>query len=278
MHGEHMRRILGSVSNVKAKLLLLFSVMGILLVISAPVVTSVFVDLTSPSVTVSMSSTAAVFVDPVNILNESLQSGSTFTVQVNVSDVNDLFAWQVNMSWNSSILNVSSIISGEFLARADNQTSSEALGGVVINSTDNVQGYGLFAESILGDVAGISGNGTLVSVEFLVLEYGWTDLNISVSGTLPTTLLDSAGSSVTFTTVGGYFSNKIVGDVDGDGDVDRYDYGYLAQAYGTSIGDLNFNPSADIWGDPSDPDPSIPDGDVDRYDYGILALNYGQSI
>jgi hypothetical protein len=121
-------------------------------------------------------------------------------------------------------LNVSRIIPGEFLARADNETSSETLGGVVTNSTDNVPSYGLFAESILGDVAGISGNGTLVSIEFLVLEYGWTDLNISVSGTLPTTLLDSAGISVTFTTVGGYFRNKIPGDIDGDRDVDPFDY------------------------------------------------------
>jgi len=185
---------------------------GVLLVISAPVIGSVFVDLISSSATVAcMSSTAAVFVDPVAILNESLQSGSTFTVYVN-----DLFTWQVNMNWNSSILNVSRIILGEFLARADNETSSEALVGVVINSTDNAQGYSSFAESILGDVGGISGNGTLVSIEFLVLEYGCTNLTISVSGTLPTTLLDSAKGSITFTTVDGYFRNKIPGDIDGD--------------------------------------------------------------
>jgi len=34
----------------------------------------------------------------------------------------------------------------------------------------------------------------------------------------------------------------------------------------------------DIWGDPTDPDPSVQDGDVDRYDYGILAQNYGKSV
>ena len=148
-----------------------------------------------------LTSSTTVSVDPVNILNESLQSGSNFTVHVNVSDVTDLFTWQIHMTWNSSILNVSRIIPGEFLARSVDDTSSEALGGVVINSTDNGQGFSLFAESILANVTGITepGNGTLVSVEFLVLDYGWSNLAISVSGDFPTTLLDSDGSSIAFT-------------------------------------------------------------------------------
>ena len=33
--------------------------------------------------------------------------------------------------------------------------------------------------------------------------------------------------------------------------------------------------AGDIWGDPDDPDPSIPDCDVDRYDYARFALAYG---
>jgi len=172
------------------------------------------------------------------------------------------------MSWDSSILNVSRIIPGEFLARADNQTSSEALGGVVINSTDNAQGYGLFAESILGDVAGISGNGSLVSIEFLVVGYGWTNLTISVSGTLPTMLLDSAGGTITCTKTDGYFINKLFGDFDGDGDVDPDDFNIFAGAYGTSVGDPAYNPEADFDND----------GDVDPDDFNVFAGNYGESL
>jgi len=256
---------LGSVNDVKVKLLLLFSLLGILLVISAPFATSIFVNLMSSSAT---SSTTTVFVDPLNLINETLQAGSKFTVHVNVSDVNDLFTWQVNMSWDSSILNVSRIIPGEFLARADNQTSSEALGGVVINSTDNAQGYGLFAESILGDVAGISGNGSLVSIEFLVVDYGSTDLNISVSGTLPTVLLDSAGGTITYNKTDGYFSNKILGDIDGDGDVDGFDFGTFALAFGSEKGEPRYNPEADL----------DHDGDIDGFDFGTFALNFGRHV
>jgi len=57
----------------------------------------------------------------------------------------------------------------------------------------------------------------------------------------------------------------MLGDVDGDGDVDRYDYGLFAGAYGTSEGDPDFDPRCDF----------DDDADVDRYDYGILAQNYG---
>ena len=256
---------MGSVNDVKVKLLLFLSLLGILLVISAPFATSIFVNLMSSSAT---SSTTTVFVDPLNLINETLQAGSKFTVHVNVSDVNDLFTWQVNMSWDSSILNVSRIIPGEFLARADNQTSSEALGGVVINSTDNAQGYGLFAESILGDVAGISGNGSLVSIEFLVVDYGSTDLNISVSGTLPTVLLDSASGTITYNKTDGYFSNKILGDIDGDGDVDKFDFGAFALAFGSEKGEPRYNPEADL----------DHDGDIDGFDFGTFALNFGRQI
>jgi len=60
---------------------------------------------------------------------------------------------------------------------------------------------------------------------------------------------------------------KILGDIDGDGDVDRYDFGTFAGAYGTSEGDPNYVPEADL----------DRDDDIDRYDYGIFAGNYGKT-
>ena len=209
------------------------------------------------------SSTPTVFVDPVNILDETKQSGSLVTFHVNVSDVTDLFAWQVNVTWDTAILNVSRIIPSEFLATSADLTSSEIL-GFVINSTGSV----LAAEAIMADTTGISGSGRLVSIEFEVVGYGSTDLTVSVSGTLSTMLLDSAGGSVIYVTTDGYFSNKIPGDVDGDGDVDRYDFlDYFLPAYGSKFGDDNYNPECDL----------DRDGDVDRYDFLDYFLpNYGR--
>ncbi|MFQ5805572.1 MAG: hypothetical protein ACE5I3_03870 [Phycisphaerae bacterium] len=55
------------------------------------------------------------------------------------------------------------------------------------------------------------------------------------------------------------------GDVDGDGDTDLSDLAALLAAYGTSIGDPNYNPNADF----------DQDGDVDLSDLASLLSDYG---
>jgi hypothetical protein len=229
------------------------------------------------------SSSPQIFVTPAIVQDDTKQVGAVFSVDVNVTEAPDLFAWQINMSWNPAILSVNNIVAGEFLLRTSspNKTASFELGHV-INVTEDVQGYTCMSESILGDVAGISGNGTLVSIEFLVVGYGSTDLNLSLSETLPTLLLDSTMASITIEVEDGSFSNLLPGDIGGDtggtppdGDVDRYDFGYFADAYGSSVGDSNYNSLADLQGDTAG---SPPDGDVDRYDFGAFADNYGRSI
>jgi hypothetical protein len=54
-------------------------------------------------------------------------------------------------------------------------------------------------------------------------------------------------------------------DVDGDGDVDRYDYGEFSDAYLTTRGDLRWDSRCDF----------DADGDVDYDDFNIFAANYG---
>ena len=287
---------MGPVTNVKAKLLFFVSLLGILLIISTPLVNSVFVNLTSPTETVPLSSTATVFVDPSFIFNDTCQSGSTFTVRVNVSDVVDLYTWQVNMSWDPSILNVSSLTAGEFLlqtASADKTASFQI--GSVINATDNVEGYTGMAESILGDVSGITGNGTLVSIEFLVVGYGESNLTINVVGTLSTMLIESTNSSIEFTTVDGFFRNRFISDIRGpegppgfyppDGTVDGRDYSFIGAAFGTVSTDpewetLNYK-IADTRGPFEDPPGSgfyAPDGVVDGRDYSYCGAEFGKTI
>jgi parallel beta-helix repeat protein len=59
----------------------------------------------------------------------------------------------------------------------------------------------------------------------------------------------------------------LLGDIDVDGDVDRYDFGIFALAYGSTAGDPSYELGADL----------DCDDDVDRYDFGIFALNYGKT-
>jgi hypothetical protein len=60
---------------------------------------------------------------------------------------------------------------------------------------------------------------------------------------------------------------RFLGDVDGDGDVDRYDFGVLAVTYGSMTGDPNYDIRCDLDGD----------GDVDRYDFGTFTKYYGKT-
>ena len=215
--------------------------------------------------------TASVFVDPAKFIKDyPLQPvGSKFTVNVNVSAATDLFAWQINMTWNRSILNVVRATAGEFLLRTSSASKTAAYQlGFVINKTDNAKGYTDMGESILGGVPGISGNGRLVSIEFLVVGYGQTNLNISLTGNLPTLMLDSAGQVIPFAKIDGFFSNRLYGDTDGDRDVDFSDFSVLAGAYGSISGQPAYKIQSDF----------DRDGDVDFSDFSKLAGNYGKHV
>ncbi len=64
-----------------------------------------------------------------------------------------------------------------------------------------------------------------------------------------------------------WVKGTVRGDVDGNGVVDRYDFGYFASVYGERFEQPPY--------DPADFDY---DGDVDRYDFGTFAVNYGKTI
>ncbi len=61
------------------------------------------------------------------------------------------------------------------------------------------------------------------------------------------------------------FEPNVLGDTDADGDVDQADLGNLLGAYGSLLGDPNFDAGSDFDGD----------GDVDQADLGTLLGNYG---
>jgi len=55
------------------------------------------------------------------------------------------------------------------------------------------------------------------------------------------------------------------GDFDGDGDIDIFDFVMFAAAYGSELGDENYNPAGDF----------EPDGDIDIFDFVQFAAVYG---
>jgi len=211
-----------------------------------------------------------VFIDPRWYVRAyaSQPVGSTFTINVNVSSVTDLYAYGVNVTWNQAILKYTGTITyGDFLAR-----TGSIYGTSRSQTVDyNVTGSASVAETILGEYPGITGGGRLFTVQFKVVGYGKCDWTIQVTGLMPTKLLTSTGSDIAFATVKGTFDNRLRGDITGpggagvyDGNVNTYDLGYLGGAFGTS------NAIADFTGPAG-----YPDGVVNTFDLGALGGNFG---
>ncbi len=127
-----------------------------------------------------------------------------------------------------------------------------------------------------------SGPGILANVSFTVVGYGIS--NITLGDDTQLWGYTDGGMGEKYIIIDaqyepdhiqhGYFSNKILGDLDGDGDVDWVDFGDFASAYGSKgppqkdPADGNYNLQADL----------DLDGDVDWVDFGDFATNYGRSI
>jgi len=259
----------------RKKLFILAALLSTILIISV-VFSSGVIDIsnlllggsTASSAEPAVLSTPSVFGE--TLADSSKQSGSTVQIDVNITGVIDLFAWQLNVSWDQSLLNLVNAYGGEFLNRVSPPaytSSSPAPNGLgfVINVTDNANGYSALGESILGGVPGITGDGQLVSLEFLVVGYGSTNLTIETSGTLPTTLLESALGIITSDTTDGYFRNKYPGDVDGDKYVGSADFDKLALAYGNWYWQPLYDRETDF----------DLDGLIGSADFDVLAVNYG---
>jgi hypothetical protein len=187
--------------------------------------------------------TPNVFVDPNEIVKDYLnypayQIGHVVDVYINVSGATDLFTYQVNVTWSPTVLNFTGVTYGEFLARTSSPHGTSRIEPTFVAS--NVTGYASIAETILGDYAGITGSGRLLTLHFLVVGYGWTWIDVSLVGSLPTVLLESDGTPVTPSVTKGWFDNRITGDSDGNGVVSLGDIAAVSSRWTTPPGLLPY--------------------------------------
>ncbi len=113
------------------------------------------------TVTTYSYTTGTMFVDPASLTDPS----SPFTVDINVSNVEDLYGWEFKLYYNSTILSNSSVTEGAFLSSAGSTFFN------VLNNTDTYNAtHGRFWVSctLLGHTAGKTGNGTLATITFTV--------------------------------------------------------------------------------------------------------------
>lgn len=119
--------------------------------------------------------------------------GDIFAVDVNISDVTDLAAFQFDLSFDPNILQATGTIAeGNFF---------QSGGGFIPGTIDNSLGTIVFnTNTLLGPGPGLNGSGTLVVFDFTAIGPGISAINID-----PTTfiLLDSSGAFINATTLNG---------------------------------------------------------------------------
>ncbi len=110
-------------------------------------------------------------IEPASVVDPTLSPGKTFTVDVLVSDVLFLYSWQVNITFNPSVLKIVDTIEGDFL-------KGQPEGTVGVGLIENEKGWGLFGWSTMGAYQGVSGSGTLATVQFQVVGIGESQIQI----------------------------------------------------------------------------------------------------
>jgi len=175
--------------------------LSLALMICTFVLSSSVISATTKASTTSVldSGSTRLFVDPPSIIDMSLTPGTSFTVDVKVENVFDLYTWSLVLSWDPALLNVTSVVEGPFLAEVAPE------GTFFIDKRYQEAGYIDEACSILGPYPGAEGNGTLVTATFLVEQLGETTLDLK-----DTALIDSKIVHIPHTADDGYFLNTAI--------------------------------------------------------------------
>jgi len=149
------------------------------------------------------------YVDPPAVMNVTLGVGSTFTVDIKIANVENLYAWQVNITYNPDVLNTTetSITEGPFLLDTFGDT-------LFLKDVFNTEGY-LLATALPYPPYpdnGAYGDGTLMSITFQVkAEERGTPLQFGENTKLRTVVGDTPVAIEPFLTEDGFFDNSTTG-------------------------------------------------------------------
>ena len=128
----------------------------------------------------------------INPSNQSVMVGQTFSVNVSISGVADLYAFQFDLGYDPTLLSATNVSEGAFLPTGG---STLFLPGTIDNTAGSIA---FTADGLQGPVAGVSGSGVLALAEFTALAPGWSGISL-----FNVILLDSNGLDIEPVTSGG---------------------------------------------------------------------------
>jgi hypothetical protein len=212
-----------------------------------------------------------VYVDPSEVEDDSLDVGSVFDISVKMDSNRyhpGVVGLQFNLTWDPTILEVVNMTEIMF-HEVTPQNESDNI-WQIMQKINNTGGYLVYAYAFMDlktalahGYAPITGNHTLASITFRIKDTGTSGLNLTACKAA-----DPSGNPLLCETVDGVFklSSVIPGDINLDGIVDISDAILASHAYGSSLGDPNWNALADLDGN----------GIVDIFDMIRLAAAFGR--
>jgi hypothetical protein len=102
--------------------------------------------------------------------------GQIFSVNVTITAVANLTAWEFRLYYLSSVLNCSGVVEGPFLKTGGNNTFFTKM---ITNSYNSTHGRVIAGCALTGVVPGATGSGTLVTITFRARSGGETSLHLS---------------------------------------------------------------------------------------------------
>ena len=133
--------------------------------------------------------TPILYIDPPST---TVNATETFNINATIKDVTDLAGWELKLYYRNSILAAVKATEGSFLK----QGGSTAFFIVEFNNNYNAtHGRIWLTCTLLGNVSGVNGTGTLTTITFQAVAGGYTTLNLA-----DTVLGDSQANPITHTT------------------------------------------------------------------------------
>jgi len=204
---------------------------------------------------INAQSSARLYVNPPTIIDPTLTSGKSFSINVTVANVTDLYGFEFKLRYNTTFLTGLGVMIVPFPNQTDFTSDwfiKDREGIIWVNVTYYSPAKPLTTTNPV----------TLATIFFLVETLGKTDLDL-----YDTKLVDDKADAIPHSVEDGYFRPPpIPGDVNDDGIVDIMDVLIVGLAFGSKPGDPNWNPIADLY----------PDNLIDVMDLVIVGVNFGR--
>ena len=192
--------------------------------------------------------------------------GEKFTVNVTVAGVVNLYSFEFQLSYNTTLLDATAVTVGSFLNppyRVTKQIIDDSAGLIWLSVESQ------------GPAPSTNGSGTLATVTFMVaMDSGiWykgfmpLECDLHLSGTILKTNGEVTVPHHTADPSFHYAYMPIPGDLNSDGTVNIFDLRIVAKAFGSRPGDPYWDPRADL----------NLDGKISIYDLVLVAINYGRT-